>query len=274
MTVWQYVPTVRGAIIAFTDYRIMGGSRFVGLANFASVLFDGEFWSALAHSLQYASLVIGLGFFAPIILALLLHEVPKGKVFFRVIFYLPAVVSSLVVIFLWKSFYDPTAAGLLNKLLGIFAIPPQGWLTQPRWAMLSVVLPLVWAAMGPGSLLYLAALKTIPNELYEAAEMDGATIWIKLWHITIPTIKPLLIITFVGAIIGAFRASDFILAMTGGGPADATMVLDLKIFYDAFIYLRFGPATATAWILGFILIGFTVYQMRRLSRMQFRSAAP
>jgi multiple sugar transport system permease protein len=104
--------------------------------------------------------------------------------------------------------------------------------------------------------------------------MDGATIWIKLWHITIPTIKPLLIITFVGAIIGAFRASDFILAMTGGGPADATMVLDLKIFYDAFIYLRFGPATATAWILGFILIGFTVYQMRRLSRMQFRSAAP
>ncbi|MEK7476247.1 MAG: extracellular solute-binding protein [Candidatus Coatesbacteria bacterium] len=274
MAVWQYVPTVRGAVIAFMDYRIMGGSTFAGLDNFSTVLFDAEFWSALAHSLQYASLVIGLGFFAPIILALLLHEVPKGKVFFRVIFYLPAVVSSLVVIFLWKSFYDPTENGLLNRFLVAVALPPQGWLTSPRWAMLSVVLPLVWASMGPGSLLYLAALKTIPLELYEAAEMDGASIWKKLWHITIPTIKPLIIISFVGSVIGAFRASDFILAMTGGGPADATMVLDLKIFYDAFFYLRFGPATATAWVLGFILIGFTVYQMKRLSRMQFKAAEP
>ena len=269
MAAWQYVPTFRGAIIAFMDYRIMGGSTVVYLDNFGNVLFDSVFWNTLGNSLYYASLTLALGFFSPIILAIFLHEVPKGKVFFRVIFYLPAVVSGLVVIFLWKSFYDPSESGLLNRLLGILSIPPQGWLTQPRWAMLSVVLPIVWAGMGPGCLIYLAALKTIPEELYEAAEIDGANIWQKLWNVTIPTIKPLIIITFVGAFIAAFKASDFILAMTGGGPADATTVLELQIFYDAFLYLRFGPATAMAWLLGFILLGFTVYQMKRLSRMQF-----
>ena len=269
MALWSYVPTLRGALIAFTDYRIMGGSRWAGLDNFANVLFDAEFWSTLGHSLYYAGLVLALGFFSPIALAILLHEVPRGKVFFRVVFYLPAVVSGLVVIFLWKGFYDPTENGLLNGLLGLVRLPPQGWLTDPRWAMPAVVIPIVWASMGPGSLLYLAALKTIPEDLYEAAEIDGAGIWRKLWDVTIPTIRPLIVISFVDALIGAFKASDFILAMTGGGPADATMVLELKIFYDAFIYLRFGPATAMAWILGFLLIGFTVYQMKRLSRMSF-----
>jgi multiple sugar transport system permease protein len=273
MAVWQYLPTIRGAAIAFMDYRIMGDSTWTGLDNFANVLFDNVFWSTLGHSLWYAALSLGLGFAAPIALAILLHEVPRGKIFFRIVFYLPAVVSGLVIIFLWKSFYDPSENGLLNRILGLAHIPPQGWLTNPKLAMLSVILPLVWASLGPGSLLYLAALKTIPEELYEAAEIDGAGVWRKLWNVTIPTIRPLVIISFVGAFIGAFRASDFILAMTGGGPADSTTVLELQIFYDAFLYLRFGPATAMAWLLGFMLLGFTVYQMKRLSNMQFKSVA-
>ncbi len=275
MAVWNYLPTLRGALIAFMNYRIMGGSAFVGLDNFANVLFDPVFWDTLGHSLYYAFISLVLGFCAPIILGLMLHEIPRGKVFFRIIFYLPAVVSTIVVVFLWKSFYDPSPYGLLNQLLRIFSfglISNQGWLTDPKWAMLSVVIPIVWAGMGAGSLLYLAALKTVPEELYEAAEVDGANVWQKMWSVTFPTIKPLIIISFVGAFIGAFRASDFILAMTGGGPAGATKVLDLQIYYSAFMYLQFGPATAMAWILGFLLIGFTVYQMRRLSNMQFRSA--
>ncbi len=271
---WQYIPLVSGALIAFKDYKIMGGSRWVGIDNFANVLFDKVFWTTLWHSFYYAGLTLSLGFLSPIILALLLHEVPRGKIFFRTVFYLPAVVSGLVVLFLWKSFYDPSAAGLLNKLLNIFSfghISPQGWLKDPKWAMLAIVLPTVWAGMGAGSLLYLAALKTIPDDLYEAAEIDGANTWDKLWNVTIPTIRPLIIISFVGAFVAAFKTSGYILAMTGGGPAGSTMVLSLEIFYNAFLYLKFGTATAMAWLLGFILIGFTVYQMKRLSRMEFRA---
>jgi multiple sugar transport system permease protein len=135
-----------------------------------------------------------------------------------------------------------------------------------------VILPTVWAGIGPGCLIYLAALKTIPEDLYEAADLDGAGFLGKTWHITIPSIRVLIAINFIGAVIGAFRVAEYILAMTGGGPAKATQVLALKIFYDAFVYLRFGFATATAWVLGGMLIGFTVFQLKRLSRVEFRTA--
>ncbi|MDD5687543.1 MAG: extracellular solute-binding protein [Elusimicrobia bacterium] len=275
MIIWQYIPTLRGVIMAFLDYKILGGSKFIGIDNFANVLFDKLFWQALWHTVYYASLILGLSFFSPIILAVMLHEIPKGKIFFRVIFYLPAVISGIVVILLWKSFYDPTPNGILNIILALISggkILPVKWLQDPNLAMLCVVIPIVWASVGPGCLIYLAALKTIPEDLYEAADIDGSNIWQKLWNVTIPTIRPLIIISFVGAFIGAFQSAGYILIMTGGGPARATNVLDLEIFYNAFVYLKFGIATAMSWLLGFILIGFTVYQLRYLTKMQFKTA--
>ncbi|OGS22287.1 MAG: hypothetical protein A2252_06920 [Elusimicrobia bacterium RIFOXYA2_FULL_39_19] len=277
---WHYIPTFSGAIIAFLDYNVMGGSKWVGIDNFANVLFDKTFWETLWHSLYFSGLYILIGFLSPIFLALLLHEVPKGKVFFRVIYYLPAVISGLVVIFLWKNFYDPSAGGLLNKILSIVwtsispnEFVPQRWLQDPKWAMLCTIIPIVWSSMGPACLIYLAALKTVPDDLYEAADIDGANLWHKIMHITYPTIKPLVLITFIGAFVNTFKMSNnYILAMTGGGPAGATKVLPLEIFFNAFLYLKFGIATAMAWLLGFILLGFTVYQMKRLSRMQFKAS--
>lgn len=139
-------------------------------------------------------------------------------------------------------------------------------------AMLSCVIPAVWAGAGPGCLIYLAALKTIPEEQFEAAEMDGAGFWNKTRNIVFPGLKPLIIINFVGAVTGAFQSSQNVLIMTGGGPNGATEVAALRIFYEAFMFLNFGPATAMAWILGAMLIGFTLIQLRRLSRMEFRGA--
>ena len=143
------------------------------------------------------------------------------------------------------------------------------WLTDRNTAMLSCVIPMVWAGIGPGCLIYLAALRGIADDLYEAAEIDGATFIDKIAFIVFPILKPLIIITFVGVFIGAWQGAANILAMTGG--AAGTQVADLKIFYEAFMYMRMGPATAMAWTLGFILIGFTVYQLRILSRLEFRT---
>ncbi|MDD5687540.1 MAG: extracellular solute-binding protein [Elusimicrobia bacterium] len=275
MVLWQYVPTIRGTIMAFLDYKVLGGSTFVGLDNFVNVLFNQEFWLTLWHSIYFAGLMLGLGFFSPIFLAIMLHEVPKGKVFFRVIFYLPSVISSIIVVLLWKSFYEPSNNGILNKILTLISgskILPQDWLQSPNFAMFCVIIPIIWASVGPGCLIYLAALKTIPEDLYEAADIDGSNIWQKLWNVTIPTIKPLITISFVGAFISAFRSVDFILAMTDGGPAGKTNVSELLIFKTAFFNLRFGMATAMSWLIGFILIGFTVYQLRYLTKMQFKTA--
>jgi multiple sugar transport system permease protein len=287
IALWMYWPLARGSLIAFQNYSVIGKSQFVGAQNFASVLFNEEFWYSLKLSVVYAILFIFIGFWVPIALALLLQEVPRGKTLFRTIFYLPAVLSGVVVIFLWKSFYSPD--GLVNQALnvGIWLLNflphvhisefNSSWLEQPGAALLCTLIPTIWVSMGPGCLIYLAALKTVPDELYEAADIDGAGIRRKIANVALPSIRSLVAINFIGAVIGAVRgASAFVLAMTGGGPfgehGGATEVIGLKIFYTTFGQLQFGVGAAMAWVLGSMLIGFTVLQLQRLSRIEFRTA--
>jgi multiple sugar transport system permease protein len=188
------------------------------------------------------------------------------------VYYLPAVVSGLVVMIMWKMFFAPNETGMLNQVLSMFGIGPQKWLSDPNQAMFSIILPLAWAGMGPGCLIYLAALKTVPEDLYEAAAIDGAGFFRRVWSVTLPTIRPLVMIQLIFVLIGTFQSADNVLVMTGGGPDYASHVIGLEIFYNAYVYLRFGVAVAIAWILGFILVGLTMFQMRRISRMNFTTA--
>ncbi len=344
--VWRYIPLLRGSAMAFFDYRLMGESRWVGVDNFGDLLFDGFWWRSIWNALRYSFLILSMTFLPPIILAILLQEVPRGKIVFRTIYYLPAVITGLVTILLWKQFYEPSERGALNAIvlripaicfiavgavllvialvfarrlwrhekrlpawgfvvagvmlfvtfaglagpilfpagepvfrsllripLRLFSFTPEPyrWLGDPDTAMISCVIPMVWAGMGPGCLIYLAALKGIPDGYYEAADIDGATFIDKIIFVVFPILKPLIIINFVGAFIGSwYSATGNILVMTGGG-AD-TEVAGLHIWYKAFTFLKFGPATAMAWMLAFLLIGFTVHQLRILSRVEFRAA--
>ena len=343
--VWQYIPLIRGSGMAFFDYRLLGESAWVGIDNFGDLLFDTYWWASVWNALRYSFLVMALTFLPPVILAVFLQEIPKGKIFFRTVYYLPAVVTGLVTVLLWKQFFDPSENGMLNAILlkipaggfvliglllgtiailfanrlrfygfywgtGLFiaagvivflaccapamgilfpngenflsalsALPgrflqtrpePFRWLSDPDTSMLACVIPMVWAGMGPGCLIYLAALKGIPNDYYEAADIDGATFIDKLLFVVFPHLKFLIIINFVGAFIGSwYSATGNILVMTGGGAGTETA--GLHIWYKAFTYLKFGPATAMAWMLGFILIGFTVHQLRMLSKVEFKA---
>jgi ABC-type sugar transport system permease subunit/ABC-type glycerol-3-phosphate transport system substrate-binding protein len=288
--VWAYYPLIRGMVMAFQDYRILGNSKFVGLDNFIEAFSSETFWRGVLNTLTYVGLNISLGFCVPIILAIMLNEVPRAKMFFRTIYYLPAVTSALVIIFLWKWFYDPSPQGLFNTLIGYYdqvatglaqhihpifshlQITQQTWLGDPKLAMLCIILPAIWAGAGPGSIIYLAAMKGIPDEMYEAADLDGAGIWSKIWKVTIPTLSPLIIINFVGAFIGSFKAMENIFIMTGGGPLNRTHTISLEIWYNAFMFLKFGYATAAAWIMGSMLIGFTMYQLRILRNVRFSTS--
>ena len=283
---WTYYPLARGSLMAFQNYNVRGFSEWVGMGNFADVIFDAEFWYAIYVSFKYTVLVVLFGFTAPIILAFLLTEVPQGKILFRTIYYLPAVLSGVIVIFLWKSFYGQYGAvnemlnmfiGMLNTIPGVaIAEVHKAWLSEPSFALLFVLLPVIWAGVGPGCLIYLAAMKTIPEEIYEAADIDGAGIMAKVFHIAIPSIKSLIMINFIGVVVGAVKGgSNVVLAMTGGGPYSPygqTEVIGLHIYWEAFGYLRFGTATAMAWVIGSMLVGFTVLQLQRLSKMEFRAA--
>jgi len=272
VALWEYFPLVRGTLIAFQDYRFIGETRFVGIDNFMAILFSPFFWAAMARTVLYVLLSLTFGFFTPIFLAVMLHELPRGKVVFRVLYYLPALTSGVVVMFLWKSFYEPGPSGYLNYLLSFVNIAPQRWLEDPNLALLWCVLPVVWAGVGPGSLIYQAALKSIPEDLFEAAAINGCGFWGRLRYVAFPYVKPLIIMNFVGVFIGTFKSSGYILILTGGGPGAATTVASLEIFYEAYARLNFGTATAMSWILAFLLIGFTLFQIRYLSRVEFRSA--
>jgi ABC-type sugar transport system permease subunit len=194
------------------------------------------------------------------------------------------VTTGLVIMFLWKQFYEPSEHGLLNQIAAIFTqglrslglplgrFEPINWLGDPRLAMTAVIIPIIWAGMGPGCLIYLAALKGIPEDIYEAADLDGAGILSKVRNITFPYLKALIIINFVGAFIYAARAFDTIFVTTGGGPVFSTHTAGLEIWYTAFMYLKFGYAVAMAWIVGALLVGFTLFQLRILSRVQFKTA--
>ena len=346
---WSYLPLLGGIGMAVVDYQIVADNVFVGVDNFAASLYSDRFWGGFAKTFYFVALSIVLGFWPPILLAILLDEVPTEtlKYFFRTVFYLPAIISGIIVIFLWKQLLEPygmvnavllqlnelpavaatgvkllvaalwlglvyllialpikvdemhsavrytlwAVAGVIifgtfaplfedglafsevaGLLFGGFGFERVHFLQDPETAMLWCVVPAVWAASGPGCLLYLAALKTVPEDLYEAAAIDGASGWHKVFYITLPRLKFLIVIEFIAAVINAFKGgANAILAMTGGGPNDATMVLALEVFMQAFLELEFGVAAAMAWMLGAVLMGFTAYQLRMLSQAEFKA---
>jgi ABC-type sugar transport system permease subunit len=285
---WAYYPLARGLVIAFQSYKIMEPPKWVGLDNFIGVFTQPVFYRSILNSFLYVGLSLAIGFFLPIFLALALNEIPRGKVFFRTIFYLPAMTSSIVVSLVWRQFYDKAETGMLNTLLapvithvinpvwtliGQKPVPTANdWLGNPTLAMFAVVLPGIWAGAGAGSILYLAALKNISPERYEAADIDGANWRQKIMHITLPGLKPLILINLLGVFIGGFKAMENIFVLTQGGPLNATRTIGLEVWQNAFMYLKFGYATAAAWVMGSILIGFTLIQIRYLVKMKFTTS--
>jgi len=271
VVVWSYIPLVRGTVMAFQDYELVLESAFVGLDNFALALFDPTFWNAILATLHFAAYTLTFGFVAPIVLAYALHLIPKYKILYRTVYYLPAVMSGTAIFFLWRELFG--IDGPLNETLRFFGFEARrAWTEDPYLAMLSCIIPGIWASAGPGCLIYLAALKTIPEEQFEASEIDGAGFLQKTSKIVYPGLRALIFINFIGAVAASFHGATNILIMTGGGPNGITEVISLKIFFEAFARLRFGPALAMAWVLGSMLIGFTVIQLKRLSQMEFKTA--
>jgi multiple sugar transport system permease protein len=269
---WSYYPLICGAVMAFQDYRIAGTSEWVGLDNIIMVARDPNFYLYIGKTLKFVGYTMTFGFLAPIFLALLLTEAPRGKIFFRSMFFLPQMTSAIVVALMWKMMYDPTENGLLNQLFDKMGLPIQAWLQDPALAMFCVILPGVWAGAGMASLIYIAALHSFPDDLYESAALDGAGFFKRARHITLPQLMPLVIINFVGTFIGAWQNMGSIFLLTFGGPGKETTVIGLAIWKLAYNDLRFSSATTMAWFLGVALIGFTYVQIRFLRKLEFRRA--
>jgi len=191
---FSWGPIVRGLVLSFQKNNLVAPAEWVGWSNFSYVLTDPQLPQAALNTLYFAFLALIFGFPVPLFLAVFISELRKTGWLYNVLSYLPAVVPPVAAILLWTFFYDPSGAGVFNSILGWFGIGPFAWLNSQTLAMPAIVLEATWAGAGATSIIYLAALTGVRTELYEAAELDGAGIWSRVWHVTLPQIRGIILI--------------------------------------------------------------------------------
>ena len=255
---FSWGPIVRGLVLSFQKNNLVTAPEWVGTANFSYVLTDPQLPQATVNTLYFALLALIFGFPVPLFLAVFISELRSTGWLYNVISYLPAVVPPVAAILLWKFFYDPSGTGVFNAILGWFGIGPFAWLNSPSLAMPAIVLEATWAGAGATSIIYLAALTGVRTELYEAAELDGAGIWSRVWHVTLPQIRGIILIMMLLQLIGTFQVFTEPFLFTGGGPDNATTTILLLIYRYAFINGDFGAATALSVLLAGVLCVLSV----------------
>lgn len=263
--VFSWKPIVEAIVMSVQKTNLVTPATFVGLDNFARVLADPQLAQALLNTAYFAFLALIFGYPLPLVLAVIMSEVRRAKGLFSALAYLPVVVPPVVAVLLWKFFYDAGPNGVFNTILGWVGIGPWPWLQTAATAMPSLVLEATWAAAGGTVIIYLAALTSVSPDLYDAAELDGASIWQKIWFVTLPQLRPILLITFILQIIGTAQVFLEPFLFTGGGPANATMTVLLLIYKYAFqnsLGGDYGAATALSVMLALFLAGLSLLYFR------------
>ncbi|MET9481520.1 sugar ABC transporter permease [Streptomyces sp. NPDC006638] len=261
---FSWYPIVRGILLGFQQVTFARPSTWVGWENYQRLFDDPLFATAWKNTGYFTLLALVFGFVAPFATAVVLNEFRHARSYLRMTVYLPVMLPPIVTMLLWRWFYDP-GPGLFNNVLEMLHLPAQQWLESENLAMVSLVLVSTWANMGTTTLIYLAALGSVPGELYEAAELDGASVRRRLWHVTIPQTRFILMITLLLQIIGTMQVFIEPYVLTGGGPNDATVTVLLLLYRYAFVYNDFGMASAMSTVL-FVVLGLFAAVYLRLTR--------
>lgn len=249
--------------LAFTHTDMLTGVRFVGFANFAEWIQDKLAFKSLSVTFIYALGAIPIGIASSLTIAVLLNQNFPGRGVFRLLYYLPSVVSGVAVAILWAWIFNPRI-GLLNSLLGLFGIDGPKWIYSESWALPSLILMSLWG-VGGNMLMYLAGLQSIPTEIYDASKIDGAGAISRFRFVTIPLLSPTIFFTVIMGVIGAFQFFTEPMIMTKGGPNNATLSAMLYIYRKSFQQLHFGYASLLAWVLFAIILIITLMILRSSS---------
>ncbi|MEV7631946.1 sugar ABC transporter permease [Microbacterium sp. NPDC089318] len=228
-------------------------TNWVGFDNFARVLTDPLLGQAVLNSIYFTVLAALLGFPIPLFAAVFIAEMRRTRNLATVLVFIPVILPPVVTILLWREFYDPGPTGLFNSILGAVGLGPVPWLQDGLTAMPSLVLMATWAAFGQGTIIFLAALMSIQTELYEAAEIDGASLVRRFWHITLPQLRTVILVLLLLQIIGTLQVFTEPFLLTNGGPENKTITVLLLIYNYAFVYGDFGAATALSLMLAIAL---------------------
>ncbi len=258
------LPIALSAWYSFTAYNIYQPPRFIGTANYTVLMTDPLFWTAMYNTFYYTFISVPLMMVIALFLALLLNTKLPGMGVFRTIYFLPSVLSGVGVALLWMWVFNP-GSGLINSVLEIFGIRGPLWLHSPEWSKPAMIIMSLWG-VGGVMVINLAGLQSIPGSLYDAAKIDGAGWWAQLRYVTIPMLSPTLFFNFITLTIGSLQIFTQAYVMTDGGPVNSTLFYVFYLFNTAFENLRMGYASAMAWILFLIIVGFSLFQIRMSRR--------
>jgi multiple sugar transport system permease protein len=257
---WTVGPMIASLFIAFTEWDLITSPRWVGFANITLMFDDRLVGEALKVTTIYALVSVPLHLAVGLILAVMLNSRIGGLRFYRTAFYMPSILSGVAVALLWRWLFS-TEFGLFNAILANFGINGPSWLGDPAWALPSLIIMSVWG-VGAGVIIYLAGLQGIPTDLYEAAQVDGATNWHRFWFVTLPMMTPILFFQLVTGLIAALQVFTQAFIMTRGGPNNSTLFFLLYLYRNAFEYFRMGYASALAWVLFIYILALTLILFR------------
>ncbi len=265
--IFFFVPVLAGLFLSFTDFDIYAigrpdTARFMGLENYRQVLANPLFWQALGNTFLFVLVGGPLSVFTSLVAALLVSaKRVRYPGLFRSVFFMPVVTTLVAVAIVWRYLYHPQY-GLLNWALGAVGIHPIDWLGDPHWAMFAIILMAVWKNFGYNMLIFIAGLQSIPEDLYEAAHLDGAGGWARFRHVTLPSLAPTFLFVGVMTMLGNFQFFAEPYVMTQGGPLKATTTVVLLMYEEGFRWWRMGLAASLAFVLFVIMFLGTLIQMR------------
>ena len=265
--VFFFLPVLASLALSFTDFDIYAvgdadNARWVGVRNYETLFRSPLFWSALRNTFYFALVGGPLSIAASLGAALLLNaKLVRFRTLFRTIYFVPFVTTLVAVAVVWRYLYHPQY-GLLNWGLGFLGVEPVDWLADPRWAMPAIILLAVWKNFGYNMLIFIAGLQAIPEELYEAAHLDGAGPWQRFRHVTLPSLTATFFFVGIVTMIGYFQLFAEPYVMTAGGPLRSTTSLVLLMYEEGFRWWRLGAAAAIAFLLFLIILAWTALQLR------------
>ncbi|MCB2209564.1 sugar ABC transporter permease [bacterium] len=254
------LPILISLYASFTNWDLLSTPVWRGLANYERMASDPKFWQALKVTGFYTLAYVPLDLAGGLTLALLLRPRLRGVKVFRTIYYLPVVFSGVAFVVVWMWLLNPQV-GLVNQALGLVGIEGPRWLLDPNWSLPALILMSFWG-WGRSMVIFLSGLIGIPDEVYEAAAIDGAGGWARFWRITLPLISPILFFNLILSVISTFQTFTNAFVATNGGPLDSTLFLVLYIYRQAFEYRNMGYASALAWVLFAVILIFTIFLVR------------
>ena len=262
----RFYPTAEALLTSLTDWNIVGPRRFVGLENYRRLAADPIFWQVMGNTFQYLIVGVTLSLGLSFLIAYHLDRVRVGHALLRALYFVPHITTAVAMGWVWKWLYQPVPIGVFNDLLVRVGLPQQPFLRSTEQALYAVLAPAIWAGLGFQVVVFLAGLKAIPQEYYEAAAIDGAGRGRTLVHVTLPLLRPTVVFLVVVSSIAFLRIFDYVYSMTlgQGGPLDSTKPLVLMIYETAFGHFQMGYATAQTVVLFAILLAISLLQLRLL----------